>query len=346
MSFDTPVWMQNDSYSARLDRQVMSRLIADPGVLDMTAMKVSQRGAGANLSVDIAVGAAVINGGDQTDQGSYLVNCTAIENKAIAAAPGSNSRYDLVYVRVNDPNATGPAGDNASFGVVTGTASASPAVPALPTSAIPLAIVGPILTSTSAITNAMIADARLLAGRIDRPGAIEWRAGASVPNGWLLCAGQAVSRTTYARLFAEIGVTHGAGNGTTTFNVPDLRGRTAFGLDNMGGSDAGNLSVANTLGGTGGVETVTIGTANLPPHAHTIDHDHNSVPVKASGSDVYVGGNVSSSGGMDQGVSGSGGFPMTVDLPNFTGNSGNGPGSSTAMTNMPPYMLLNALIRT
>lgn len=51
------------------------------------------------------------------------------------------------------------------------------------------------------------------------------------PAGWLICDGQAVSRTTYADLFAVIGITYGAGDGTTTFNVPDLRGRTVVGLN-------------------------------------------------------------------------------------------------------------------
>ena len=54
-------------------------------------------------------------------------------------------------------------------------------------------------------------------------------AGASAPTGFLLCDGSAVSRTTYAGLFSLIGTTYGAGDGSTTFNVPDLRGRFAIG---------------------------------------------------------------------------------------------------------------------
>ena len=88
-------------------------------------------------------------------------------------------------------------------------------------------------------------------------GAVIPFAGSTVPNGWLLCAGQTVSRTTYANLFAIIGTTYGAGNGSTTFHLPDLRGRVVAGLDNMGGSDAGRLSWANTLGTTGGKEVAT-----------------------------------------------------------------------------------------
>lgn len=68
-------------------------------------------------------------------------------------------------------------------------------------------------------------------------------AGATAPTGWLLCQGQAVSRTTYAALFAVIGATYGAGDGTTTFNVPDMRGEFPRGLD------AGrNVDPGRTLG--------------------------------------------------------------------------------------------------
>jgi microcystin-dependent protein len=63
-------------------------------------------------------------------------------------------------------------------------------------------------------------------------------AAAAAPTGWLICNGAAVSRTTYAALFAEIGTTHGAGNGTTTFNLPDLRGEFIRGLDLSRGVDA------------------------------------------------------------------------------------------------------------
>lgn len=80
------------------------------------------------------------------------------------------------------------------------------------------------------------------------PGAYMPYAGATAPTGWLLCAGQAVSRTTYAALFAAIGTTHGAGDGSATFNLPDLRGRVPAGKDNMEGTAANRLNV--TLNGT------------------------------------------------------------------------------------------------
>lgn len=70
--------------------------------------------------------------------------------------------------------------------------------------------------------------------------------GATAPSGYLLTYGQTVSRSTYAALFAAIGVTHGAGDGSTTFALPDMRGRVPGGKDDMGGSSANRLSVTIT----------------------------------------------------------------------------------------------------
>lgn len=94
-------------------------------------------------------------------------------------------------------------------------------------------------------------------------------AGSSAPSGWLLCDGSAVSRTTYARLFAVIGTTFGAGDGSTTFNLPDTRGRSVLGA----GSGTGLTSRA--LGATGGAETHTLTEDEMPSHTHTQDaHTH------------------------------------------------------------------------
>lgn len=91
--------------------------------------------------------------------------------------------------------------------------------------------------------------------------------GGAVPSGWLLCFGQAVSRVTYAALFTAIGTAYGVGDGVNTFNLPDSRGRTTVGLDNMGGVAAGRLGAvmaATALGQSGGTETVTLTIPQLP----------------------------------------------------------------------------------
>lgn len=100
----------------------------------------------------------------------------------------------------------------------------------------------------------------------------------ALPSLWYLCYGQPVSRTTFASLFAVIGTTWGIGDGTTTFNLPDLRGRGVFGKDDMGGSAANRVTNAvsgitgTTLGVTGGNQALTSHTHAVtdPTHTHTV----------------------------------------------------------------------------
>lgn len=77
--------------------------------------------------------------------------------------------------------------------------------------------------------------------------------GETAPEGWVLCDGSMLDRTQYASLFAAIGTAHGEGDGSTTFHVPDYRGRFLRGVDNGAGrdADAGSRTAANTGGNTG-----------------------------------------------------------------------------------------------
>jgi len=94
--------------------------------------------------------------------------------------------------------------------------------------------------------------------------------GTSEPLGYLFCYGQEINRITYSDLFSAIGTTYGTGDGSTTFNLPDIRGRVVAGQDDMGGSSANRLTGqtggvdGDVLGGTGGGETVTLLDANMP----------------------------------------------------------------------------------
>jgi microcystin-dependent protein len=92
-------------------------------------------------------------------------------------------------------------------------------------------------------------------------------AGTAAPTGFLGCDGAAISRTTYAALFTAIGTTWGVGDGATTFNVPNFQRRVAVG---SGGS--GTATLANTVGSTGGAETHTLTTPEIPAHTHGISN--------------------------------------------------------------------------
>ncbi len=127
-------------------------------------------------------------------------------------------------------------------------------------------------------------------------GIISAFAGVTAPAGWLMCYGQAVSRTEYSALFTALSTTYGSGDGSTTFNIPDLRGRAIAGVDNMGGTAASRLTstvltASNTLGATGGTQTHTLTSAEMPSHTHTQDaHGHavqrNNSAATSVGSDA------------------------------------------------------------
>jgi len=95
--------------------------------------------------------------------------------------------------------------------------------------------------------------------------------------GWLKCDGRAVSRATYGDLFLTIGITFGAGNGTTTFNLPDAQGRV------LGGVGTGTGLSARSQGQKVGAETHTLTSAEMPEHSHSITDNGHSHTIPMSG---------------------------------------------------------------
>lgn len=95
------------------------------------------------------------------------------------------------------------------------------------------------------------------------PGVISQYAGSTAPTGWLICDGTAVSRSTYASLFSVLSTTYGVGDGSTTFNLPDLRTRVPVGKNSSG--------TFTTLGATGGAETHTLTVAQIPAAEVRVD---------------------------------------------------------------------------
>lgn len=103
------------------------------------------------------------------------------------------------------------------------------------------------------------------------PGSIFMFAGSVIPAGFLLCDGSEVSRSTYATLFNIIGTTYGDGDGSTTFNLPDITGRVAIGV-----------SLNHQLGNVGGEEAHTLSTLEIPAHGHIVPSHGHSNTIKAT----------------------------------------------------------------
>ena len=153
-------------------------------------------------------------------------------------------------------------------------------------------------------------------------------AGTSAPTGYFLCDGSAKSRTTHSALFGIIGTTYGVGDGSTTFNIPDLRGRVVAGQDDMGGSSAnrltGNPVNGDNLGATGGSEDhlLTAAQSGLPSHSHTVSMQQtNGNFDTGSLNGLRTGGSTSTS-------------------------STGGTTASSAHNNVQPTIILNYIIKT
>jgi len=139
------------------------------------------------------------------------------------------------------------------------------------------------------------------------PGSIVMYSANNAPNGYLLCDGSAISRTTYSTLFSIFGTTYGAGNGTTTFNLPDFRERFPIGKE-LGSNVSGNLG---TAGGN-------------------ISHSH-------SFSDTASTGPSSNSSSL-----GTGSGPLQPTASHTHGVSG----TTSTVNNLPPYLTVNYIIKT
>jgi hypothetical protein len=163
MTTETPIWLQNESFPARLDRQIIE-VLATEGVIDLPSgdLFVTERDAGAAMQVDVAPGQVVIVGDDQAFQGSYLCRSTAVEELPITTADTNNPRIDLVIARVRDSNVTG-SDDDWILEVLAGTPASSPEAPSLPDTAVALAEVF-VGANVSSITDANITDRRGQAG--------------------------------------------------------------------------------------------------------------------------------------------------------------------------------------
>lgn len=122
-----------------------------------------------------------------------------------------------------------------------------------------------------------------IAGALLPAGVVVPYASASVPSGWLLCNGQAVSRATYAALFAVVATTFGTGDGSTTFNVPELRGEFIRGLDNARGVDTGRVLGSAQASGIAAHNHTATSVVTDPGHTHTTSFGAGVVGTSSGG---------------------------------------------------------------
>lgn len=168
--------------------------------------------------------------------------------------------------------------------------------------------------------------------------------GTTAPNSnFVLAYGQAISRTTYAAYFAIVSTTYGVGDGVSTFNVIDVRGRVIAGKDDMGGSAASRLTStyfgasAATIGATGGLESNTLTVGGIPAHSHGVtDPGHVHQVIRNA---LYGGGG---SHTMDGSAPGADTQPTNS---NTTGISINNAGGGAAHANVQPTIVASKILR-
>jgi microcystin-dependent protein len=184
-------------------------------------------------------------------------------------------------------------------------------------------------------------------------GSVTTYAGSTAPDGWLEADGSAVSRTTYARLYAVCGTTYGPGDGSTTFNLPNLRNNVVVG---SGGSYA--------RGGTGGAATVTLTTSQIPAHDHgesashthtgsgtatsAGSHSHTYTDSSTTRTDLLAGGGTTANNGSASASTGTDGahtHPVTLSINSGGAHTHSSVGSGGSHENMPPYVAMMMIIR-
>jgi microcystin-dependent protein len=173
-------------------------------------------------------------------------------------------------------------------------------------------------------------------------------AGTTAPDGWLLCYGQAISRTVYSDLFIALSTTYGVGDGSTTFNIPDMRGRVVAGEDDMGGTAANRLTsavsgiTATTLGAVGGNEIPQLHTHTISGGAHTHEVRGGSVYSANGTADSFARSNTTGDVNFRSGFEATGsGFGSSMAT--HTHSAANY-GTGTA-GNVQPTIILNYIIK-
>lgn len=167
-----------------------------------------------------------------------------------------------------------------------------------------------------------------------------WATG-SAPTGWLICDGSAVSRSTYSGLFAVLGTTYGAGDGSTTFNLPNLKGRVVVGRD-------ATDTDFDVLGETRGSKTHVLTVSEIPTHSHAITINANTLDMvydPGAYNSGYISGRDANNDGVIDGTSNTFGMALQKTTDHTHTATAADTGSGSAHNNIQPSIVLNYIIR-
>lgn len=272
----------------------------------------------------------------------HFGKCEGEELVTIGPASGMYDRYDRIVARLNVSEA------KVHITVIEGSASDSPTIPDIVRDGtyydLGLAVVyiraGALTISSNDITDTrsdsavcggalartadrFVADSKLDISDVEKyyvnVGDVKATACPTAPEKWLICDGSAVERDKYRKLFGAIGTTYGSGDGSTTFNIPNLKGKVVVGIDSTD-------TAFNTIGKTGGEKTHKLTLDEMPSHSHgSSNYSLGQIPIEGN------------PGQLESGTT----YRFTKSDTTTGSKGGDG-----AHNNLQPYMALNYIIYT
>lgn len=373
-----PLYLQSKGYDARSDRKWFADL-ASAGILNAGDYLVSWTSA---MGISIAGGVAYILGQNVTDQGmyrEYTPNTTAL---TVTAAHATLPRIDTVILRVMDNANDGSGFDECRIEIVPGTATTGATLAnalgaanlttlgEASKSVLPLAYVL-VPAAAVALSAANLRDLRTrlsvglgTAQSAGFPigGTLEWNSPTMPAQGsWLVEDGSAISRTTFAIWFGIVGTRFGAGDGTTTANLPDSRGRAAYGyapsgghaeMNAVGNNDGVALASRRVRHKHTGAWSTSVGAPTIsapvitisdPTHAHGYTSPNGTIASTAA-AQTAGGTTAATTAFAATGITATSSAPV-ASAPAATTTGTVGPQTGAEPTDMTPYICKNKIQR-